>query len=46
MHLAFWNYALCLDAKRRLHALIFSLKPFLMMAMTVAITEIVEKNIQ
>lgn len=46
MHLAFWNYALCLDAKRRLHALIFLLKPFPMMAMIVAITEIVEKNIQ
>ena len=32
MHLAFWNYALCLDAKRRLHALIFLLKPFPMTA--------------
>lgn len=46
MHLAFWNYALCLDAKRRLLALIFLLKPFPMMAMIVAINEIVEKNIQ
>ena len=46
MYHAFWNYVLCLDTKRRLHALIFLLKPFPMMAMIVAITEIVEKNIQ
>lgn len=41
-----YESVLCLDSKRRLHALIFLLEPFPMTAMIVAITEIVEKNIQ